>query len=107
MDSARIRSRSEDGARASVNAPQVWQSLFVNTWRELLIDFLLGDLILGDMEQTSPILNENVETLSSWRLCKADTPFSDEEFLQGLEEHVKEANKLFDRAISELATATE
>jgi hypothetical protein len=46
-------------------------------------------------------LPETIETLLDWKLSNSDVQFSDEEFLDGFEEHAKEANALFDAAFSE------
>lgn len=47
-------------------------------------------------EQTA--LPESVETLLNWKLANTDVPFSDEEFLNGFEEHAQASNALFDAA---------
>jgi hypothetical protein len=48
---------------------------------------------------------ETVQTLSTWRLSNSDKPFDEQEFNEGLEEHFKEADELFDKAFAHLGKA--
>ena len=45
-------------------------------------------------------LPDSVETLLNWKLTNSDVPFSDDEFMDGFEQHAKDANALFKRAFS-------
>lgn len=46
------------------------------------------------------LLPESVETLSEWKLPNDDSPFNHDAFLEGFDEHAKEANKLFKLAFA-------
>jgi hypothetical protein len=53
------------------------------------------------MNTNQTALPETVETLLDWKLSNSDAQFDDVEFLDGFEEHAKDANALFDAAFQQ------
>ncbi|GEM_PF-5308552 len=55
------------------------------------------------MDTRSHNPEESLEALLNWKLGNSDAEFKDEEFLNGIEEHVKEGNIRLSEVLQEIS----